>query len=77
MPALRLAVCLQERDEVGGLVEPAVRGSKTSIPLPTAVLLGDTGGFEQGGPSSGSPSYANYWTSDFAAVAKDAVKYEG
>lgn len=41
------------------------------------VLLGDTGGFEQGGPSSGSPSYANYWTSDFATVVKDAVKYEG
>jgi len=41
------------------------------------VLLGDTGGFEQGGPSSGSPSYANYWTSDFATVVKNAVSYEG
>lgn len=41
------------------------------------VLLGDTGGYEQGGPSSGSPSYADYWVSAFATVVKDAVNYEG
>jgi V8-like Glu-specific endopeptidase len=41
------------------------------------VLIGDTGGFEQGGPASGSPSYSDYWTSDFAALVKEAVAYEG
>jgi len=41
------------------------------------VLIGDTGGFEQGGPSSGSPSYSNYWTGSFAAVVKAAVSFEG
>jgi hypothetical protein len=41
------------------------------------MLIGDTGGFEQGGPSSGSPSYSNYWTGNFAAVVKAAVSFEG
>jgi hypothetical protein len=41
------------------------------------VLIGDTGGFEQGGPSSGTPSYSNYWTGSFAAVVKAAVSFEG
>jgi V8-like Glu-specific endopeptidase len=41
------------------------------------VLIGDTGGFEQGGPSSGTPSYSNYWTGGFAAVVKAAVSFEG
>jgi V8-like Glu-specific endopeptidase len=41
------------------------------------VLLADTGGYEQGGPASGSPSYADYWTSNFSAVVKGAVSYEG
>jgi hypothetical protein len=41
------------------------------------VLIGDTGGFEQGGPSSGTPSYSNYLTGTFAAVVKAAVSFEG
>jgi V8-like Glu-specific endopeptidase len=41
------------------------------------VLIADTGGYEQGGPSSGSPSYASYWTRNFATVVKDAVNFEG
>ena len=41
------------------------------------VLIGDTGGFEQGGPSSGTPSYSDYWTGSFAAVVKAAVSFEG
>lgn len=41
------------------------------------VLIGDTGGFEQGGPASGSPSYSNYWTGSFAAAVKAAVSFEG
>jgi V8-like Glu-specific endopeptidase len=41
------------------------------------VLIGDTGGFEQGGPSSGTPSYANDWTGSFAALVKAAVSFEG
>jgi V8-like Glu-specific endopeptidase len=41
------------------------------------VLIGDTGGFEQGGPSSGTPSYSNFWTGSFAAVVKAAVGFEG
>lgn len=40
-------------------------------------LIGDTGGFEQGGPSSGSPSYSDYWTSSFATLVSQAVAYEG
>jgi hypothetical protein len=41
------------------------------------VLIGETGGFEQGGPSSGSPSYSDYLTSSFAALVKAAVSFEG
>jgi V8-like Glu-specific endopeptidase len=48
-----------------------------SIRTGRGVLLGDTGGYQQGGPSSGSPSYADYWTSKFSALVKAAVSYEG
>jgi hypothetical protein len=41
------------------------------------VLIGDTGGFEQGGLSSGIPSYSDCWTGSFAAVVKAAVSFEG
>lgn len=41
------------------------------------LLLADTGGYEQGGPPSGSPSYASYWRSAFAAIVGNAVNYEG
>jgi hypothetical protein len=38
------------------------------------LILGDIGGYEQGGPTSGSPSYSPFWTSYFggfiAAVAE-------
>jgi V8-like Glu-specific endopeptidase len=40
-------------------------------------LIGDTGGYEEGGPSSGSPSYSDYWTGSFATVVGQAVAYEG
>jgi hypothetical protein len=40
-------------------------------------LIGDIGGYEEGGPSSGSPSYSDDWTSGFATVVSDAVSYEG
>jgi hypothetical protein len=40
-------------------------------------LIGDIGGYDGGGPSSGSPSYSDYWTSGFATVVSDAVSYEG
>jgi V8-like Glu-specific endopeptidase len=40
-------------------------------------LIGDTGGFEQGGPSNGSPSFSDIWNSAFASVVADAVKFEG
>ena len=39
------------------------------------VLLGVTGGYESGG-STDSPSYASYWTSDFAALVATAAKHE-
>lgn len=39
-------------------------------------LFGDTGGYEQGGPSSGTPSYSDVWDSAFATVVADAVAYE-
>lgn len=39
-------------------------------------LIGDTGGFEEGGPSSGSPSYSDYWTGNFATLVGQAVSYE-
>jgi V8-like Glu-specific endopeptidase len=54
---------------------PWFRNFSTTTSL--GVLIGDTGGFEQGGPSSGSPSYSNYWTGSFAAVIKAAVSFEG
>jgi hypothetical protein len=40
-------------------------------------LIGDTGGYEEGGPSSGSPSYSDYWTSSFTTLVSQAVAYEG
>lgn len=40
------------------------------------LLLGDTGGFEDGGPSSGSPSYSSYWTSTFSALVAKAAQHE-
>ncbi len=40
-------------------------------------LIGDTGGFEEGGPSSGSPSYSDYWTGSFATLVGQAVANEG
>lgn len=39
-------------------------------------LIGDTGGYEQGGPSSGTPSYSDVWNNAFATVVADAVTYE-
>ncbi len=41
------------------------------------VLIGDTGGFEQGGPASGTPSYSDTWDSAFASVVAAATNYEG
>jgi hypothetical protein len=41
------------------------------------VLIGDTGGYQQGGPASGSPSYTSVWTGRFAAVVSAAASYEG
>jgi V8-like Glu-specific endopeptidase len=40
-------------------------------------LIGDTGGFEEGGPSSGSPSYSDFWNANFTTLVGQAVKYEG
>jgi V8-like Glu-specific endopeptidase len=40
-------------------------------------LIGDTGGYEEGGPSSGSPSYSDHWTGNFATLVGQAVSYEG
>jgi V8-like Glu-specific endopeptidase len=53
---------------------PWLTGFSTSTGLGT--LIGDTGGYEQGGPSSGTPSYSNVWDSAFATVVADAVAYE-
>ncbi len=39
--------------------------------------IGATGGWEQGGPASGSPAYSNYLTNSFAAGGKAAVSFEG
>lgn len=40
-------------------------------------LIGDTGGFEQGGPASGSPSFTDTWNSAFASVVAAATNFEG
>jgi hypothetical protein len=40
-------------------------------------LIGDIGGYEGGGPSSGSPSYSSYWNSGFATLVSDGVADEG
>jgi hypothetical protein len=54
---------------------PWLTNFDTSTGLGT--LIGDIGGYEQGGPSSGTPSYSNVWNSAFATVVADAVAYEG
>jgi V8-like Glu-specific endopeptidase len=54
---------------------PWLTGFDTATGLGT--LVGDIGGYEEGGPSSGSPSYSDYWNSEFATVVSDAVSYEG
>jgi len=41
------------------------------------VLIGDTGGFEQGGPASGTPSYSDTWDGAFASVVAAATNFEG
>jgi V8-like Glu-specific endopeptidase len=53
---------------------PWLTGFNTTTGLGT--LIGDTGGYEQGGPSSGTPSYSDVWNSAFATVVADAVAYE-
>ena len=40
------------------------------------ILLGNIGGYQHGGATD-SPSYSDYWTSDFAEVMASAVKIEG
>lgn len=40
------------------------------------LLLGDTGGYQDGGPSSGTPSYSSYWTSSFSALVAMAAQHE-
>jgi len=32
------------------------------------ILIADTGGWDQGGPNSGDPSYSDYWNHDFAEL---------
>jgi hypothetical protein len=32
------------------------------------ILVADTGGWEQGGPNSGNPSYSDFWNIDFAEL---------
>jgi V8-like Glu-specific endopeptidase len=54
---------------------PWIEGVNAKTGLGT--VIGDTGGFEQGGPSSGSPSFSDVWNSAFASVVADAVKFEG
>jgi hypothetical protein len=39
-------------------------------------LVGDTGGWDQGGPNSGVPSYSSYWDAYFARLVHDAAKKE-
>ncbi len=43
----------------------------------TGTLIGDTGGFEQGGPASGTPSFTDTWNSAFASVVTAATNFEG
>jgi hypothetical protein len=40
------------------------------------LLTGDTGGYETGGPPSGSPSYSSFWTSNFSALVAQAAAHE-
>jgi hypothetical protein len=40
------------------------------------LLLGDVGGYQYGGPSSGTPSYSSYWTSSFSALVAMAARRE-
>jgi hypothetical protein len=38
------------------------------------LLAGDTGGFQQGGPASGNPTYSDVWNNDFYALVAAAAK---
>jgi hypothetical protein len=40
------------------------------------ILIGDTGGYQGGGPSSGVPSYSPHWTAAFGDLVTDVQKHE-
>jgi hypothetical protein len=42
----------------------------------TGTLVGDTGGYQEGGPSSGVPSYSPHWTSAFIGLVRAVQKVE-
>jgi hypothetical protein len=54
---------------------PWFKGFNATTGLGT--LIGDIGGYEEGGPSSGSPSYSDYLTGNFTTLVAQAVAYEG
>jgi V8-like Glu-specific endopeptidase len=54
---------------------PWLKGFNATTGIGT--LIGNTGGYEAGGPSSGSPSYSDSWTGNFATLVGQAVAYEG
>jgi hypothetical protein len=39
-------------------------------------IIGDTGGWDQGGPNGGDPSYSDYWNRYFAGLVHLAAKHE-
>jgi len=49
---------------------------KTAVKHGVGLIAGDTGGWDQGGPNSGNPSYSDSWNNDFYALVAAAAEHE-
>lgn len=49
---------------------------KSPVRNGVGLMIGDTGGWDQGGPNSGNPCYSDFWNGDFGGLVAAAAKKE-